>query len=425
MKRKKICEIPDEFTLSANNEVIKRKFRFELITPMFGGDAESWVLDLKNPVRGQSVKGQLRFWWRTMQNEQEAKKLLRKENELWGGKTIDSNGKASRIKSRISLSIGEFDIDHKKNTVLAKMANKYAVESDIIPSNVLFPITSDVKKNLKEIHYIKEMGFSLNISYPKSHETDVLNTLKLWTLFGGVGARTRRGTGSIYCEELLQSFQSEKDIHTFIQSLSSDQHLHQLPYPRISGLKIYAKQKSKASASEEWHSFLESYGKFRQDRKPGKSPGRSYWPEPDAIRRLTNINSTNHVPMHPDGEWFPRSAFGLPILTKFITEGDPGNTKDITLKPNIDTGERFPSPVILKVIKLSDGSVLQCAIILNQKFPDKLTLDVGSKSYPVSGDMLPFHLGYEKTKIMRKGHELNGGTIYENLAKHLGLEEVK
>jgi hypothetical protein len=42
--------------------------------------------------------------------------------------------------------------------------------------------------------------------------------------------------------------------------------------------------------------------------------------------------------------------------------------------------------------------------------------------------MLPFHTGYEKTKTMRKGHELgklNGETIYENLAKHLSLEEVK
>jgi CRISPR-associated protein Cmr1 len=141
-----------------------------------------------------------------MQNEQDAKALLTKENALWGGETQDGNGKDTRIKSKVSISISNYNID-QNNIEWAEMANNYAVKNDIIPTNVLFPITQDVRTDNKRICFIKEMEFTLNISYPKPHETDVLNTLKLWTLFGGVGARTRRGTGSIYCEDLLQDFQ--------------------------------------------------------------------------------------------------------------------------------------------------------------------------------------------------------------------------
>ena len=79
MRRKRVSKIPDIFIPSQETKITKKSFKFELITPMFGGDAESWQLDLKNPVRCQAVKGQLRFWWRTMQNETEPKKLLQKE----------------------------------------------------------------------------------------------------------------------------------------------------------------------------------------------------------------------------------------------------------------------------------------------------------------------------------------------------------
>jgi len=61
MRKKPICKIPGKLSSSNNGDIIRKSFRFELITPMFGGDAESWQLDLKNPVRGQAVKGQLRF----------------------------------------------------------------------------------------------------------------------------------------------------------------------------------------------------------------------------------------------------------------------------------------------------------------------------------------------------------------------------
>jgi len=357
-----------------------------------------------------------------MHNEADPKKLLRKENRLWGGKIDDSSQKRSRIKSPISLSISDYDID-EKNIVQAEMANKYAVKSEVMPTNVLFPITNAVK-NGADIRFITKMCFTLNISYPKSSEPDVLNTLKLWTLFGGVGARTRRGTGSIYCEALFQEFNAETDIVKFLRSISGDEE-NQLAYPRIGGMRLYT-DTGGGKPDSAWRTFLERYGRYRQDRRPGKSrPGRSHWPEPDAIRRMTNTWSADHKPAHPDGDWFPRAAFGLPILVKFITRGDPGRGSEIHIEPDIDSGERYPSPVILKVIKLANGTILKCALVLNQNFPKRLKLIDNGRNIPLDDRMLPFHQDYQKNKTMRIGHPLNGDSIYENLANHLGLEEVK
>ena len=218
MRRKSICEIPDEF-IPSSGELVNKIFEFELITPMFGGDADSWKIDTKNPVRSQAVKGMLRFWWRTMQSENDHHKLLYQENKVWGGKTGVSSVDSNRCQSPVKLLI----IEQKSNSgefegVFNPRNNKFTgVKSDVFPSYVLFPITDKVKGN-EQICFIDMLTFKLQISYPQKLENDVLNSLKLWCLFGGIGARTRRGTGSLYCKELLKNFESPEDIKTFVGS---------------------------------------------------------------------------------------------------------------------------------------------------------------------------------------------------------------
>jgi CRISPR-associated protein Cmr1 len=121
--RKKICEIPDTFIpcvneLKVNAKILTKTYCFELITPLLGGDHESWKLDLKRPVREQSLKGQLRFWWRAMQGEENNKILLDFENNLWGGVTEKyKNGR----KSQVSIYLSDINVEEKK---LAEMKNK-------------------------------------------------------------------------------------------------------------------------------------------------------------------------------------------------------------------------------------------------------------------------------------------------------------
>lgn len=418
-----------------------KSFEFELITPMFGGDAESWKLDTKKPVRVQAIKGQFRFWWRTMQGETDYKTLLEQENKVWGGK-ISIGDKRRSIKSPVSISVSDFRID-PADVVEAEMRNNYAVRDDVIPGYVLFPITDQVKKAAdfarpSGIFFIKKMSFTLKLAYDASLENDVMNTLKLWTLFGGVGARTRRGAGSIYCEELLGDFSSAQDIKDFLSGCAQGKK-EPFEYPRLQGMLFYSHTADNSDTATVWHSLLEEYGNYRQSRvaQNSKHPGRSYWPEPDSIREITGVYST-HQPKHTEKGWFPRAAFGLPIQTEFAKDkGDPAGR--INLQPGIRSGDRFPSPVILKVARLPNGQVLKCALVLNQKFPDKLVLKVKKKRLAdISGDQLPFGPKSKMNMLEASGHPISDKSanikslnqiptpenIYGHLATNLGLTKV-
>lgn len=400
-------------------EIITDKFDFEVITPMFGGDANSWELNLKAPVRAQSIKGQLRFWWRTMQNEQDYSELLRRENAMWGGDTgKDKDGNNIVRKSTISLEIKDQKI-LVSDVESAKLNDKQTMLMDgVIPAYVAFPVRDAVKDG-KDIKYISNARFSLSVSYPKNDQTVVWNTLKLWTLFGGVGARTRRGCGSLYCEKLLRNINDAADIQQLIKVAGSDS---PLGYCRLAGATLAAAKchSSEDSALKAWSKIINDYVIFRQSRN-GRF-GRSHWPEPDAIRILTGKAAPLHDPEHPDGVWFPRAAFGLPIITQFKGDDDPA---DVQLAPS--SAKRWPSPVFIKAIKLS-SCILKVALVLNQEFPKRLEL---SYSKPDDQRRLPnidevptnAHPSEAAGKVMRKNDPFDG-SVYQALFKGLGVEAI-
>ncbi|WP_027180396.1 type III-B CRISPR module RAMP protein Cmr1 [Maridesulfovibrio bastinii] len=394
------------------SKIITKDFKFELITPMFGGDAESWKLNLNAPVRAQSIKGQLRFWWRTMQNETDSSKLLELENALWGG-TTEKKGKEVRLKSKVQIAI----FFYKK-----RYEGKKAI--DCIPKYVAFP----AERSNTDALCITDLNFKLRISYPNSAgiEKDVLKTLKLWTLFGGVGARTRRGCGSLYCEELLKGFKEAQDINNFIKEIGGDP--APIEYSRLA-CSLLAVNISSNSTTSAWEEIINNYKDFRQDRrlKNGNKFGRSYWPEPDAIRILTKRNSPLHAPAHPDKVWFPRAAFGLPIITKFNQDGNGKGDPDVVeLHPK--NAPRWPSLVIIKVIKLS-SCILKVVLVLNQAFPDGLKLEYSNdndrKKWPkIKAIPSTAHPDNYVNKVMRTNHPLNGDFVYKALFDELGVNEI-
>lgn len=412
--------IPEQLVPADDADRISREFRFEVITPMFGGDAKSWQLDKEHPVRVQSIKGQLRFWWRTMQHETDHDTLLFRENAIWGG--VAGKDDDDRLKSPVSLGLRVTRHPRWQQFVLEPAG--YAVKGDIIPKYVSFPVTDRVKKN-ESIQFVLSMEFALTISYQRTYEQEVMDTLRLWTLFGGVGARTRRGTGSLSCEELLTGFNTAADIASFVSRFGMG--TSPLSYPTLAGAQVFAGDSRDGRKDDdirsEWKVLLEKYGSFRQQRTPGQpKPGRSYWPEPDAIRLITK-KSAKHQPAHPDKIWFPRAVFGLPIISRFQ---DPKGTGDpdgqYSLEPDIGSGMRLPSPVIIKMVALAGKKICPMVIQLGQKFPEKLQLKGPGGPYQVSPNSLPQH---SQGKVMVTKDPLNGRTIVGALADYLGLNKLE
>ena len=128
---------------------------------------------------------------------------------------------------------------------------------------------------------------------------------------------------------------------------------------------------------------------FRQapniGRNPGQQtnrPGRSRFPEPDALRRIQRKHHSNHAPEHPAGNIFPRAVFGLPILFHFVGGGEPTDTM---LQPT--EGERLASPLILRPVfaEMKDGKpqFKVAALVLPYEHILDMTVKVGRDDYPI------------------------------------------
>ncbi|WP_462270678.1 type III-B CRISPR module RAMP protein Cmr1 [Desulfobacter sp.] len=413
--------IAPEFT-GAGDRFIQYEYEFELLTPMAGGGTKSWIPDLENPVRTQSIKGQLRFWWRTIQNENDAANLKNREDQLWG-----STQGASTVRLSVHLT--------KKPTFKpipwgGRNGDKLDFTSVSLPAFVFFPFQNTFTP-MDTCNVIDSLGFTLKVICPPEYEQEVSNSIKLWMLFGGLGARTRRGCGSLYCKEIAEQFQTTNDIDQFVNELTGNQNppLSTSAYPRLSGARLGARTSQNSDAAKEWCAYLDRYGAFRQapgvGRRPGANncPGRSYWPEPDAIRRITEQNAPNHQPEHPAGNWFPRGAYGLPILTEFKSGGgDP--TGKYTLLPAGENQERWPSPVILKVTKLGNSNIARLCLILNDQGPQAVNLE--------GPNLNPYVLARGEHPLDNADKEMepntnildNNQNPYDGLLRYLEMEKV-
>ena len=105
----------------------------------------------------------------------------------------------------------------------------------------------------------------------------------------------------------------------------------------------------------------------RNPRSTGKTPGRSRWPEPEAVRRATKMRLGKHAPLEGvPNNVYPRAEFGLPIVFHF-KNNDKGEPKDTELIPLIDgePKQRMASPVILKPLAI--GADKAVSMILHLK----------------------------------------------------------
>ena len=135
-----------------------------------------------------------------------------------------------------------------------------------------------------------------------------------------------------------------------------------------------------------WKDAIQLLKEFRQGksrpgvnlgRDPGTTPnrpGRSRWPEPEAIRELILLQ--RELPARPaapfrkkwhpkdarmPGSFFPRAELGMPIIFEIRGEGvpdSPSRKPDIDIKPTLQfskDSDRMASPVILRPVRFSNG----------------------------------------------------------------------
>ena len=296
---------------------------------MAGGGVIAGVVDGKRPVRVPSIKGHMRYWWRMMNLNRPDKD--ERESEIFG--STKNPGKVYA------------DILRQPGISLRYSNNKFGFNNgpEIYALFSLLPNKKDPGKNIAG----EGFTFTLNIKYPQEYHDDVSLALSAWIYFGGLGSRTRRGCGSLSCDDV---------------PLSLGDVLKSAPY-----ITLWRKIPGGSSAMSAWSYAVQCYRDYRQQKEGGRF-GRSKWPEADSIRLLTGkpIKTPARSPLPS----FPRAALGMPIIFHFKGGGQP---KDTEIKPDIKDSSRMASPVITKAL-CDNGTWYSAVIILPHDDISKIEL---------------------------------------------------
>ena len=366
------CPDAPALTGSDSNNI---ELTVHLVTPMFGGGVVAREVDETHPIRETSIRGQLQFWWRATAGAKYAnsKELYNPHSDIWGN---------TKIASKVTVIVSNVIMGPKKSCakfIWDQNANKgkggwkldwqppFNSKNSALPY-ALFPFQGKMPQpdknaspDVPPASFLKG-NFKLTIKCPNSLIDSVKIAVIAWINFGGLGSRTRRGCGSLFSNDY--SFKDVSSAKAWIDKHGTNNIRDWPTLPKT----IYTHQNTETINS--WNKSIKLLKDFRQlpgfARQPIGSegrPGRSYFPEPDTIRKFIAGNYQKHSPEESMPKGFPRAEFGLPIIFHFRPgAGDPVDT---TLVPNINNAERFASPLILKAIACSETQGFPSIILLN------------------------------------------------------------
>lgn len=372
---------PLDPAIAENTTILRHTFR--VITPMHGGGVTSKECDkphdLVTPIRAASIRGQLRFWWRACGRPEpllDLAQLHREESRVWGSTTHPSPTTIHVCRQpRAPREVVVFTKDR---------GGRYGAPPEMRDiAYGAFPLKPGERSPNQPgtLHDFSADTFSLEIRLNSEHTADILTALQAWVLFGGLGGRTRRGFGAIEHtpaagspDETPFKVPAPQDL---LDRLAGR---HTLPdIPSLVGARLKLSRTSHDKPEAAWKNALGALQKLRQHpglgRNPGSQqnrPGRSRWPEPDAIRSLLPLprgGQYAHKVEHQIRK-FPRAAFGLPIIFHFSTPGDP--SVDTTLAPQHH--ERLASPLILRPLRQGSQYHAIALVLRGTALPGPLVL---------------------------------------------------
>ena len=355
-------------------------YQITVVTPMFGGGYEPGKVDENRPVRESTIRGQLRFWWRATRGAAfaSAYELRKREAEIFGDTSCPS---------RVKIWLGK---EPKTDCLKTGFWG--------FPKYVLYSTGSELEQaKRKAVELTSGHTFLLNVEYK---QTDIMMEVEAalwaWINFGGIGSRTRRGCGSLYCKKFSpqeaevtgQNFWNWFDKKTNEYQLTILDKEQSREWPTLSS-KIKVRSHS-TSLKSNWDKAVEAYRLYRRranKKNNFQKPGRSFWPEADSIRLITGKAHPLHKNRFPEDKpeklvACPRTQFGLPIVFQFKgrAEGEPDPTQ---LVPK--GKDRLSSPIILKPLACNAKEGIGIIAVLNQPVLTSVELvkKIMNKSYKV------------------------------------------
>ncbi len=448
-------------SIASDERTVKKKYEITVVTPMFGGGFDPGKVDENRPVRESAIRGQLRFWWRATRGAAcaNACELREKEAKIFGDTSRPSN-----VKVKVELL--------SKNKPVTYMPGDK--DNKLIPL-YLFQRPHDHKSADAALSYITTCTFNLYLEWSakiqllkktspsdfKELDLDLKAALWAWINFGGIGARTRRGCGSLYCKDFspAQSDCTQSNFSRWLDHCVTEYGLALPPasnpreWPTLNpNMLLTFTVKTNIFICKD---IIDKYKNFRRratknefyDKTKGKTykkAGRSYWPEADSIRNILDMAHPKHdKPTHffrsnPKKEViaFPRAELGMPIVFQFKTVNDPPEQhmgKRVLQKKNhiephktqlTPAGkERLASPLILKPLAFNINCGVGLIATLNHPPIEMLTLKIleGEKRDDLPVKMNSDPLDYTNSPMKDK----EGNIHHSAIDAFLNSEKVK
>jgi CRISPR-associated protein Cmr1 len=364
----KLLPVP-EIKTKARPEYITQVREYELITPLFGGGVEPGVADPVTTIRATEVRGHLRFWWRVTRGSNPAfggriELMKQAEDQLWGAASSGDKCFPSSVDVQVNTT-------NRGRKFIAR--NHKGEEVDVFPLNSPFGYAAFPLRDKRQ-QVIEGIKFSLTLRYPVKDKGEIEAALWAWEMFGGVGGRTRRGFGALKLNAIDRTSQplpaAAQVLTAILQGIKKHLGTGKLPpdMPCVSSDNSdFVITAPRRDAIEAWKHLITRLKDFRQMRNQGTErgrPGRSQWPEPDAIRRLARRTSPRHRTPLSTLDVFPRAEFGLPIVFKFKDDGQ-GDPRVTTLEGANDENRRLASPLILRPLACANNQAVGLAMILD------------------------------------------------------------
>ncbi len=365
-----------------------------VVTPLFGGGATPATADPLYPVRPASVRGHLHFWWRACKSSKyaTAHSLFAREEDIWG-----STEKPGRLGVVVDILRRGYDEHWACYDERDDGSGRYKSVPTTLggyPAYALFPFKGELTRDQKAVKQPPALArrdvqfrVRIEVTCPIDDATEAMlkaeaeASLWAWLTFGGIGARTRRGCGSLYCSDA--PFVPPPSIASIDDWLRQgfgryvEPATRQLPMPTLRGARLTWRNRAQ-SPFESWSTAVRVLADYRQGEGVGRNPadpqkhprrpGRSRWPEADSVRLLSGKAASNHSPTHEAGVYFPRADLGLPIVFHYQNpsqpRGTPQDPPDSVLQSSVDGITRMASPIVLKPLALSATSAVTLMLCL-------------------------------------------------------------
>lgn len=357
-----------------------------ITTPMFLGDGGQKATSIRPP----SIKGALRFWWRALQWPRVYQRhghvataladLHTQEAELFGLAAGHKVAQSHDDKDTESGGQGRFRLRIAQPDVKADPSYRPSDSVQYLLGLGLYHFRDGVLRQPLQ----QGSRFTLELTakpggkpLKEAQWKGLEEALLCWGLLGGLGARARKGLGSVSLQSLeggaYQAPQNRADYEALLSKLLAPLQGQdgQLPpftaFSSLSRVDIALKGNSTDKVLETLGHEMQMYRSYGRNREVNRQPAeQNFADDHDLMLDAINTDTLKKAPR--------RTVFGLPH-NYFFSSVKKGYEISAAL------GDRRASPLLLHVHQLPYGQVLGVVTLMPAVFlpPDNARLKAGSR----------------------------------------------